>query len=142
MEKTSASDSSMSAHIEQTITPKNANPDRTHLNREMIEFPDWVQNRTPAIQHRLDTAGLHRKIGSNQVRAMRILLTGSPDDMKRIEQSGKLGEWCNDNLDWLRKTYGTDNIVSAVLHVDETTPHIHATMILIVTGEWHKAKVK
>lgn len=66
---------------------------------------------------------------------MRILLTGSPDDMKRIEQSGKLGEWCNDNLDWLRKTYGTDNIVSAVLHVDETTPHIHATMILIVTGE-------
>lgn len=40
MEKVSASDSSMSAHIERTIALKNVAPDRTHLNREMIEFPD------------------------------------------------------------------------------------------------------
>lgn len=94
----------------------------------MINFPDGVTNRTEAIQHRLETAGLQRKIGKNQVREVRILLTGSPDDMKRIEQAGKLDEWCNDNLDWLHKTYGADNIVSAVVHLDETTPRIHATM--------------
>lgn len=140
MEKSSASDSGMSAHIERTVAPKNADADRTHLNREMITFPDGVQNRTQAIQHRLDTAGLQRKIGKNQVRAVRILLTGSPDDMKRIEQAGKLDEWCKDNLDWLHKTYGVDNIVSTVLHLDETTPHIHATMIPIVTGERRKKK--
>lgn len=140
MEKASATDSGMSAHIERTIAPKNADPNRTHLNREMIAFPDGVQNRTQAIQHRLDTAELQRKIGKNQVRAIRILLTGSPEDMKRIEQKGKLNEWCSDNLDWLRKTYGKENIVSAVLHLDETTPHIHATMTPIVTGERRKAK--
>lgn len=140
MEKASASDSGMSAHIERTVAPKNADAERTHLNREMITFPDGVQNRTQAIQHRLDTAGLQRKIGKNQVRAVRILLTGSPDDMKRIEQTGNLNEWCKDNLNWLRKTYGADNIVSAVLHLDETTPHIHATMIPIVTGERRKKK--
>lgn len=142
MEKTSASDSGMSAHIERTITPKNADPNRTHLNWEMVSFPDGVANRTEAIQHRLETAGLQRKIGSNQVRAVRILLTGSPDDMKRIEQAGKLDDWCRDNLDWLKKTYGAENIVSAVLHLDETTPHIHATMIPIVTGERRKAKAE
>lgn len=140
MEKASASDSGMSAHIERTVAPKNADAERTHLNREMITFPDGVQNRTQAIQHRLDTAGLQRKIGKNQVRAVRILLTGSPDDMKQIEQTGKLDEWCKDNLDWLKKTYGADNIVSAVLHLDEATPHIHATMIPIVTGERRKKK--
>ena len=140
MEKASASDSGMSAHIERTIAPKNADVERTHLNREMITFPDGVQNRTQAIQHRLDTAGLQRKIGKNQVRAVRILLTGSPDDMRRIEQAGKLDEWCKDNLDWLKKTYGSDNIVSAVLHLDETTPHIHATMTPIITGERRKKK--
>lgn len=140
MEKASASDSGMSAHIERTIAPKNADPKRTHLNRELIEFPEGVDNRTLAIQHRLETAGLGRKIGKNQVRAVRILLTGSPDDMKRIEQSGQLDNWCRDNLDWLRKTYGSENIVSAVLHLDETTPHIHATMIPIVTGERRKKK--
>ena len=142
MEKASASDSGMSAHIERTIAPKNADPNRTHLNWEMVSFPDGVANRTEAIQHRLETAGLQRKIGSNQVRAVRILLTGSPDDMKRVEQAGRLDEWCNDNLDWLRKTYGADNIVSAVVHLDETTPHIHATMIPIVTGERRKAKAE
>lgn len=135
MEKASASDSGMSAHIERTIAPKNADAERTHLNREMIEFPDTITNRTEAIEHRLHTAGLQRKIGKNQVRAVRILLTGSPDDMKRIEQSGQLDNWCRDNLNWLAKTYGKENIVSTVLHLDETTPHIHATMIPIVTTE-------
>lgn len=140
MEKAPASNSGMSAHIERTVAPKNADAERTHLNQEMITFPDGVQNRTQAIQRRLDTAGLGRKIGKNQVRAVRIMLTGSSDDMKRIEQSGQLDNWCRDNLDWLRKTYGSENIVSAVFHLDETTPHIHATMIPIVTGERRKKK--
>lgn len=142
MEKAVGSDSGMSAHIERTVTPKNADASRTHLNWEMITFPDGVTNRTEAIQHRLETAGLQRKIGKNQVRAVRIMLSGSPDDMKRIEQAGKLDDWSRDNLDWLKKTYGAENIVSAVVHLDETTPHIHATMIPIVTGERRKAKTE
>ena len=109
LEKAKGADSGMSAHIERTIQPKNADPTRTHLNRELIQFPDGVSNRTAAIQHRLDTAGLKRKIGKNQVQAIRIVLTGTHVDMERIEQNRKLGEWCQDNLDWLRKTYGADN---------------------------------
>ena len=140
MSKASGTDSAMSSHIERTIEPKNADKNRTHLNRELIEFPDGVQSRTEAIQHRLDTAGLKRKIGKNQVRAIRILLTGNPGDMKRIENDGKLNGWCHSNLKWLGDTYGADNIVSAVLHLDETTPHIHATLVPIVTGERRKVK--
>jgi len=133
------SDAAMTAHIERTIDPKNADPTRTHLNRELVEFPTGVENRTVAIQYRLDTAGLTRKIGTNQVRAIRVMLSGSPEDMKWIEASGKLPDWYADNLAWLRKTYGVDNVVSAVLHMDEKTPHIHATVVPIVTGERRKA---
>ncbi len=140
LEKTSGTDSAMSAHIERTIAPKNADPERTCLNRELIEFPEGVRNRTQAIQHRLENAGLQRKIGKNQIRAIRILLTGSNEDMKRIEADGKLDEWCNDNLRWLCETYGKENIVSAVLHLDESTPHIHATLVPIVTTERRKKK--
>lgn len=140
MEKTAGTDSGMSAHIERTISPKNADSSRTPLNRELICFPQGVKNRTEAIQHRLDTAGLTRKIGKNQVRAIRVLLTGSPQDMKLIEQNGRLNKWCDDNLEWLQETFGKENIVSAVLHMDETTPHIHATLVPIVTGERRKAK--
>ena len=140
LEKAKGADSGMSAHIERTIQPKNADPTRTHLNRELIQFPDGVRNRTAAIQHRLDTAGLKRKIGKNQVQAIRIVLTGTNADMEQIEQTGRLDEWCQDNIDWLRKTYGADNVVSAVLHMDEETPHIHATVIPIVQTERKKQK--
>ena len=140
MEKTSGTDSAMSAHIERTIKPKNADESRTHLNRELIMFPDGVENRTQAIQHRLDTAGLTRKIGNNQVRAIRILLTGTHEDMERITNEGRLDEWCNDNLKYLADTFGKENIVSAVLHMDEQTPHIHATIVPIVKGERKRRK--
>ena len=140
LDKAAGNEVKMTAHIERTQIPANAVPLRTYLNEELIEFPEGVADRTAAIQHRLYTAGLTRKIGTNQVRAIRIMLTGSNEDMKRIEAEGKLKAWCADNLAWLRKTYGADNLVSAVLHRDEATPHIHATVVPIVTGERRKAK--
>ena len=140
LDKAKGADSGMSAHIERDIHPKNADPARTHLNRELIQFPDGVTSRTQAIQHRLDTAGLKRKIGKNQVQAIRILLTGTHEDMVQIEKDGRLDEWCLDNIDWLRKTYGSDNVVSVVLHMDESTPHLHATVIPIVETERKRKK--
>jgi plasmid recombination enzyme len=130
----------MSDHIERKTTPKNADPTRTHLNRELIEFPSGVTNRNEAISHRLKSAGLTRKIGINQVRAIRFILSGSPKDMKQIEQAGKLDEWCRDSVEWMKRTYGSENVVSAVLHMDEETPHIHATLIPIVQTERRKKK--
>ena len=140
LDKAKGADSGMSAHIERTIHPKNADPTRTHQNRELIQFPDGVTNRTQAIQHRLDTAGLKRKIANNQVRAIRILLTGTHEDMMQIEKNGKLEDWCQDNIEWLRKTYGIDNVVSVVLHMDESTPHLHATVVPIVQTERQRKK--
>ena len=140
MEKTGGTDAAMSTHIERTIHPKNADASRTHLNRELIKFPDGVENRTQAIQHRLDTAGLTRKIGNNQVRGIRVLLTGTHEDMERITQEGRLDKWCEDNLRYLSDTFGRENIVSAVLHMDEQTPHIHATLVPIVREERKRKK--
>ena len=140
LDKAKGADSGMSAHIERTIHPKNADSTRTHLNRELILFPEGVTSRTQAIQHRLDTAGLKRKIGKNQVQAIRILLTGTHEDMVQIEKESRLDEWCQDNIDWLQKTYGTDNVVSVVLHMYESTPHLHATVIPIVETERKRKK--
>ena len=85
-----SADTGASDHIERKTIPKNADPTRTHLNRELVEFPDGVSDRTEAIS----------------------------------------------------RTFGNENTVSAVLHMDEHTPHIHATVIPIVTGERRKAKKK
>lgn len=142
MEKGAGNDNIMSLHIERDSHPKNADESRTHLNKELIEFPKGVNNRTEAIQHRLKNADLKRKIGKNQVQAIRIVLSGSADDMERIRQEGKLDGWCRDSLNYLKQEFGEKNIVSAVLHDDEQTPHIHATLVPIVTGERRKLKHK
>ena len=139
LEKAKGNDSAMSAHIERTIHPKNADASRSHLNKELIIYPESVKNRTSAIQYRLDNAHLKRKIGTNQVRAIRVLLSGTHEVMKTIEENKQLNNWCNDNLNWIKETFGEENLVSAVLHMDEKTPHIHATIVPIVTGERRKA---
>ena len=134
-------DSGMSCHIERKdakgkkYVPENADAGRTHLNRELVRFPDGVSNRTEAIQHRIDTAGLRRKVGKNQTKAIRVILTGTHEQMMKIANDGRLDSWIGANLKWLRDTFGEDNLVSCVLHMDEKTPHLHATVVPIVTGE-------
>lgn len=134
------SDTTQSDHIERKIIPKNADPTRTHLNRVLVKYPDGVHGRDEAITHRLNTAGIKRKITHDQVRVVRVVLSGTHEDMMNIQEKGKLDEWCSDSIQWLQATFGKDNVVAAHLHMDEKTPHIHAAVVPIVTGERRKAK--
>ena len=133
--------SGLSAHIERQtksgkpFIPQNADPSRTHLNRELLSFPDGVKDRNGAIKNRLANAGLKRKIGKNQTTHLCAILSGSHDQMMKIQQEGRLSEWINANIRWLEATFGKENLVSCVLHMDEKTPHLHATIIPIVTTE-------
>ena len=137
-----ASDARMSDHIERRVIAPNVDSTRTHLNRELVELPEGVTVRDEAIGHRIKSAGIKRKITPDQVRAIRVMMSGTHEDMMKIKQDGRMDEWCNDSMEWLHKTFGRENTVSAVLHMDETTPHIHATIVPIVTGERRKAKQK
>ena len=140
MEKAHGSDSGTTAHIERFIIPKNADPTRTHLNRKLITYPDGIKDRSAAIQRRLEEAGLTRKIWNNQVRAIRINVSGTHEDMERIEKEGRLDEWCTDNIRYFADLFGKENIVAAHLHRDEETPHIHVTLVPIVKGERKRRK--
>ena len=110
LQRGSGNDSGMSCHIERKdakgkiYVPVNADADRTHFNRELVRFPDGVSNRTEAIQHRIDTAGLRRKVGKNQTKAIRVILTGTHEQMMKIANDGKLDNWINANMKWLKDT--------------------------------------
>ena len=58
IDKARGNDSAMSAHIERTFVPNNVDASRTHLNRDLVQFPANVTNRTEAIAHRIATAGI------------------------------------------------------------------------------------
>lgn len=61
------------------------------------------------------------------------MLTGTHEQMMKIEREGKLYQWCQANIKWLQDRFGEENVVSCVLHMDEKTPHLHATVVPIVT---------
>lgn len=131
----------LSTHIERQtksgkpFIPQNADSSRTYLNRELLSLPDGIKDRNDAIKNRLANAGLKRKIGKNQTTHLCAILSGSYDQMMKIQQEGRLSEWINANIRWLEDTFGKENLVSCVLHLDEKTPHLHATIIPIVTTE-------
>src|SRR5574344_1254601 len=101
LQRGSGNDAGMSCHIERKTAdgkiyvPENADKSRTSLNRELISYSNGVRNRTEAIQHRIDNAGLHRKVGKNQTKAIRIILSGTHEQMMKIEFQGNIKDWIN-----------------------------------------------
>lgn len=140
LDKSAKNESAMTDHIERHIIAPNVDSTRTHLNKELIDFPKGITNRTEAIQHRIENAGLSRKVGKNQVRVIRAILSASTEDMLRIQTKGQLDEWCKDNMDYMKMEFGEKNIIAATLHLDEVAPHIHVSIVPIVEGERRQKK--
>lgn len=138
------------AHLDRMVTfrPKSVRDDsRTALNRECIEAAKHI-GRTQAIWNRLKEEGFSRassdkkqkatkgekktrKVKADAVIALCFICTSDEDTMKQIEREGRLDDWIDSTLDWFRQEFGDKNVVSAVLHMDETTPHLHVTVVPI-----------
>lgn len=137
--KASGSCTAIARHIERSTQPDNAHVELRYLNRDdFIKYPDGVDGLGEAIQHRLDHAGLTRKIGKNQVLALNVLLSSDGDALRRLADEGRLNDWAESSVRWAKETFGEENVVGAHLHMDEQTPHLHVTVVPIVTTERKK----
>lgn len=137
--KASGSCTAIARHIERSTQPDNAHPELRHLNRDdFVKYPDGVDGLGEAIRHRLDHAGLTRKIGRNQVLALNVLLSSDGDALRRLADEGRLDDWAQSSVRWAKETFGEENVVGAHLHMDEQTPHLHVTVVPIVTAERKK----
>lgn len=104
-----------------------ARPNREYVNREQKDY--WS-----LAEARIQEAGVKR-VRSDSVRAMEVILTGSPEGFVR-DKEGRAADyskskWAQDNLHFLQKQFGKENVVSFTLHQDEKTPHIHAVVVPI-----------
>lgn len=74
---------------------------------------------------------LPAKRRKDAVLAIEYLVTASPEDFKR--HGGRLDDTGNgyfaDALKWLQARHGKTNVVSATIHVDESTPHMVAYVV-------------
>lgn len=63
------------------------------------------------------------KIRSNAVHGLEYFIGGSPERMKDMTDAEQ-DAYFDDALDWIKERHGEDNVLSAVVHRDETTPHM------------------
>jgi len=110
-------------------TYKHADPTRNSLNRVFPVSQD--RHKRPlsqAIADRIKEGYKStRKIRNDSVKFLSHVLTGSPDEMKKIFADPKKAEaWIDANKNFLEKEFGKENLVRFVLHLDEKTPHLHA----------------
>ncbi len=107
----------------------NADQEAPHSNREYVNHEK--KDYWSLLEARIQEAGVKR-IRSDSVRGMEVILTGSPEGFVR-GQDGRAADyskskWAQDNLNFLKEQFGAKNIVSFTLHQDEKTPHIHAVL--------------
>lgn len=78
------------------------------------------------VQRRITESGAATR--KDSVLAVEILLTASPD---YFDDASKTKQFANAALAFCRDEFGSDNVVSAVLHTDESTPHLHIHVVPI-----------
>jgi len=134
---------------EETVwVPDNADEERAHLNRELIariaidESSGKTKNLTiqQAVNRRIKEAGIG-KVRINQNTCIEIIFSGSPETMCAMSQE-QVNAWAHDTLAWAQARWGYENVVSATLHCDEKTPHMHVIVVPIVQGQSRRSASK
>lgn len=121
----------MAASLSHTFRERNTpNADTKKLrDNSVLIGPDNTQEVLDAWQDRAP-----EKIRKNAVHGIEYLVTGSPDAMKEMSRAEQ-DDYFADAISWLEERHGKENILSAVIHRDETTPHLTAMVIPLVDGK-------
>ena len=125
-------------HCDRTRETDNADPDRSHLNQQLIGNSDEIM---PTIEFILHEAEKKRKIRPDANIACEIFLGASPEWFRSGDPNGQIDpqkeeEFASLATNFLKQEFG-ENCISAVYHRDEKTPHIHAHFVPIHREKGH-----
>ena len=119
--------SNIESHNERTKENYASNPDidksRSHLNFHLI---------TPQRKYRAEAekqiveAGC--RVRSDSVRVVEALVTASPEFFKG-KKKGEVKAYFQEALDFIQQHQDPKTIISAVVHMDEKTPHMHLSFV-------------
>ena len=126
MKHTKASCGHMFAHFDRKaehISNENLDRTRTHLNynlatHQQMDQGEFVRQRCSEVrcQNRKD------------VNVMVSWVVTAPKDLPEAEHKA----FFQASYDFLQKRYGKENVVSAYVHMDEVTPHMHFAFVPVV----------
>ena len=126
------------SHNERTKEKYASNPDvdtsRSHLNFHLV---------TPQRKYRAEAEKQIAEAGcrtrSDSVRVVEALVTASPEFFKGKKKS-EIKAYFQEALDFIREHQDPKTIISAVVHMDEKTPHMHLCFVPLTADKRLSAK--
>ena len=130
--------SKIEAHNERTKDHYDSNKDidmsRTHLNFHLV---------TPERKYRAEAERQIKEAGcrtrSDSVRVVEALFTASPEFFKGKKRS-EIKAFFEEALAFMKKYQSEETIISAVVHMDEKTPHMHLCFVPLTEDKRLSAK--
>ena len=126
------------AHDERTKESYASNPDidptRTHLNYHLVE----PQGRYRAeAERQIREAGCRTRTDS--VRLVETVITATPEFFQGKSMK-EMKAFFQEALEFIKQKQDPDTIISAVVHMDETTPHMHLSFVPLTEDRRLSAK--
>ncbi len=125
-------------HDERTKEKYASNPDvdtsRSHLNFHLVA-PD-CKYRTEA-ERQIAAAGCRTR--KDSVRVVEALVTASPEFFKGKKRA-EVRAYFEEALRFIERHQSKDTIISAVVHMDEKTPHMHLSFVPLTADKRLSAK--
>ena len=119
--------SNIEAHNERTKEKYVSNPDvdtsRSHLNFHLIT-PE--QKYRAEAERQIKDAGCRTR--SDSVRVVEALVTATPEFFKG-KKKDEIKAYFQEALNFIREHQDPETILSAVVHMDEKTPHMHLSFV-------------
>lgn len=122
-------------HVERRATVSRTNPDidfaKSARNYDLqSQYQGTFNSR---IKNVLEKNGI-AKTRKNAVVLAELLFTASPTFFDK-KSDNEIRKYFQDCYNWACKEYGQDNVISAVVHLDEKTPHMHLELVPIKNGK-------
>ena len=115
------------AHDERTKESYASNPDidpsRTHLNFHLVEPQDRYRSEA---ERQIREAGCRTRTDS--VRLVETVITASPEFFQGKSMK-EIRAFFREALEFIKKKQNQETIISAVVHMDEKTPHMHLSFV-------------
>lgn len=126
-------------HNERRKEAYKSNPDidvgRSKLNYHLVNPPRYTYKKE--INRMVKEAGC--KVRRDSVMMVETLITASPEFMNSLP-SEEQKKYFTMALDFIAERVGRQNILSAVVHMDEKTPHMHLCFVPITPDNRLSAK--
>ncbi len=123
--KTRADITNASEHNFRLRMQSNIDASKTHLNKVLLNTLGADVKQANSLQIKLtefyQSLGIKEK--KDNVLMMEFVVSASPEFFEGKNQA-EVEKWANHQIDFFKKEFG-DQVKIAVLHLDETTPHLH-----------------